>query len=55
MFSFICDNGEELFGLQPDDFYVCQFNGTKFDEFSELLLQPPTPTTGDTPARPLGG
>ena len=47
MFSFICDNGAELFHLQPNDFYVCQFNGAKFDEFAELLLQPPTPTTGE--------
>ena len=51
IFSFICDNGEELFGLQPGDFYVCQFNGAKFDELADLLIQPPTPTTGEIPGK----
>ena len=46
MFSFMCDNGADLFSLQPDDFYVCKFNGTKFDDFANLLMQPPTRRTG---------
>uniref|UniRef100_A0A7S4MF62 Uncharacterized protein n=1 Tax=Prymnesium polylepis TaxID=72548 RepID=A0A7S4MF62_9EUKA len=42
MFSFMCDNGDDLFGLDVDDFYVCQFNERKFDDLARLFKEPPS-------------
>ncbi|KAL1499574.1 hypothetical protein AB1Y20_011775 [Prymnesium parvum] len=41
MFSFICRNGADVFKLNVDDFYVCDFDGEKFDELARLLKEPP--------------
>jgi len=39
--SFLCKNKEELFTVEPHDFYVCDFDGDAFDELQALLMQPP--------------
>jgi len=37
LYSFVCKNNEELFSLKAGEFYVCKFDGDKFDELQGLL------------------
>lgn len=41
MTSFYCKNGAELFTLEIDDFFVCDFSEEKFDELALLFTEPP--------------
>jgi len=41
LFSFVCKNKQQLFAIEKDEFFVCDFDSDAFDEMQTLLTQPP--------------